>query len=157
MLRSKAVLRFKVDIIEEQIDIYWKQRAHVNWLTKGDRNTVFFHQACKERRRHNRIGNLRKEDGGWVEDKVQKQNFITNHFKQLFRSNGLNDSQQLLNAVAPCVTEAMNEYLLAEFKEEEVVAALNSIGDLKAPGPDGMPASFYKFFWDIVGVKVPLK
>jgi hypothetical protein len=31
---------------------------------------------------------------------------------------------------------------------------LESIGDLKAPGPDGMHAIFYKRFWDVVGEKV---
>jgi hypothetical protein len=39
---KEAVLHFKVDRLEEQIDIYWKQRAHVNWLMKGDRNMTFF-------------------------------------------------------------------------------------------------------------------
>ena len=39
---KEAVLRFKVDRLEEQIDIFWKQRAHVNWLMKGDGNTTFF-------------------------------------------------------------------------------------------------------------------
>jgi hypothetical protein len=28
------------------------------------------------------------------------------------------------------------------------------MGDLKAPGPDGMPAIFFKRFWDLVGGKV---
>jgi hypothetical protein len=58
---------------------------------------------------------LKKEDGGWVEDEVEKQGFITNHFKQLFRSNDLNNAQQLLDVVAPCVTREMNETLLADF------------------------------------------
>jgi hypothetical protein len=48
----------------------------------------------------------------------------------------------------------MNDGLAKEFTEEEVKAALNSIGDLKAPGPDGMPSVFYKNFWDIVGGRV---
>lgn len=39
---KEAVLHFKVDRLEEQIDIYWKQRSHVNWLMKGDRNMAFF-------------------------------------------------------------------------------------------------------------------
>lgn len=56
---------FKVDRLEEQIDIYWKQRAHVNWLRFGDRNTNFFHNACSSRRRRNRIGRLMKGDGSW--------------------------------------------------------------------------------------------
>jgi hypothetical protein len=151
IVTKEAVLWFKVDRIEEQIDIFWRQRAHVNWLSKGDRNTAFFHQCCKERR-HNRIGKLKKANGGWAEE-VEKQGPIPNYFKNLFRSQGMNDTQQLLNVVVPRVTSEMNEALVAPFSEEEVSAALNSIGDLKAPGPDGMPSIFYKQFWDIIGNK----
>lgn len=56
--------------------------------------------------------------------------------------------------MVPNVTMEMNESLIVEFREEETVAALNSIGDLKALGPDGMPAIFYKKFWDIISNKV---
>jgi hypothetical protein len=48
----------------------------------------------------------------------------------------------------------MNAFLLREFLEEEVKNALDSIGDLKAPGPDGMPSVFYKNIWDIVERKL---
>lgn len=48
----------------------------------------------------------------------------------------------------------MNELLLAPFTREELKLALDAIGDLKAPGPDGMPALFYKKFWLTVGDKV---
>jgi len=48
----------------------------------------------------------------------------------------------------------MNDVLMQEFSQEEVKRALDSIGDLKAPGPDGMPALFYKSFWDTVGDQV---
>jgi hypothetical protein len=60
---------------------------------------MFFHASCSERRRCNRIGNLQKEDGGWVEDEVEKRPFITNHFSQLFRSSGNQNSQRLLDCV----------------------------------------------------------
>jgi hypothetical protein len=45
----------------------------------------------------------------------------------------------------------MNEHLTAEYTVEEVKDALDSIGDLKAPGADGMRAIFYKKFWGTVG------
>jgi hypothetical protein len=45
----EAVWSFKVDWLEDQIDTYWRQRAHVNWLQFGDRNTNYFHNACSER------------------------------------------------------------------------------------------------------------
>ena len=35
--------------------------------------------------------------------------------------------------------------------------ALDSIGDMKGLGPDGMPAIFYKHFWSIVGDKVSVE
>lgn len=38
----------------------------------------------------------------------------------------------------------LNGILLKEFTPGEVKFALHSIGDLKAPGPDGMPLVFYK-------------
>jgi hypothetical protein len=143
----EAVWSFKVDRLEDQIDMYWRQRAHINWLQFGDRNTSYFHNACSERKRRNRIGNLKKDDGGWVVNEKEKMEFITNHFVQLFRAgvDGIEEhSQQVLSAVRAQVTDEMNSKLMAEFTEEEVKNALDSIGDLKAPGPDRLPSVFYK-------------
>jgi hypothetical protein len=87
----------------------------------------------------------------------RKKSFVSNYFTQLFRSSqvaGAGQLQHLLDAVQPSVTAAMNEHFLKEFTCEEIKQALNSIGDLKVPGPDGMPAIFYKNFWDVVGDQV---
>jgi hypothetical protein len=48
----------------------------------------------------------------------------------------------------------MNELLCKEFTPKEVKDTLEIIGDLKAPGWDGMPSIFYKKYWDIVGTHV---
>jgi hypothetical protein len=48
----------------------------------------------------------------------------------------------------------MNQALLADYTDEEITSALHGIGDLKAPCPDGMPAIFFKKFWDLVGERV---
>ena len=45
----------------------------------------------------------------------------------------------------------MNTGLLAPFSYEEVKKALFQIGDLKAPGPDGLHAVFFKRFWNLFG------
>ena len=57
----------------------------------------------------------------------------------------------MLNAVNVKVTSEMNQGLLAPLTHEEVKNALFSIGDLKAPGPDGLHAIFYKRFWNMLG------
>ena len=48
----------------------------------------------------------------------------------------------------------MRTILEAEVTREEVKAALDHIGDLKAPGPDGMPSIAYKKHWHFMGDKV---
>jgi hypothetical protein len=56
--------------------------------------------------------------------------------------------------IHPRVSDGMNEQLLAPFNVEEVKKAVFSIGDFKAPGPDGLHAVFYKQFWDICGHEI---
>jgi hypothetical protein len=48
----------------------------------------------------------------------------------------------------------MNDNLLALFSAEDVKKAAFSIGDLKAPGPDGLHAVFYKRFWSLCGDEI---
>ena len=45
-------------------------------------------------------------------------------------------------------------YYVRNSLHSEVKDALDSIGDLKAPGIDGMPSIFYKRSWEVVGEKV---
>jgi hypothetical protein len=49
---------YRLDKVEEQVDIFWRQRAHANWMEKGDMNTEFFHRWCSERRRRLVFGEL---------------------------------------------------------------------------------------------------
>ncbi|WVZ57425.1 hypothetical protein U9M48_007811 [Paspalum notatum var. saurae] len=152
-VNREHVLRFKLDRLLEQHNTYWKQRAHSLWLTKGDRNTKFFHACASERRRRNFIRVLKDEEGGVVEGRRLKH-FITNHYKCLFSSCSGQRVTDVLQAVKRKVTSSMNEFLLKSFTGEEVEEALNGIGDLKAPGPDGIPSIFYKRFWALMGEQI---
>jgi len=50
----------------------------------------------------------------------------------------------------PQVLEEENEVLMAPFSEEEVKMTVLDMEHNKAHGPDGFPAEFYQFFWDVV-------
>ncbi|KAJ1283965.1 hypothetical protein BS78_03G168000 [Paspalum vaginatum] len=63
-------------------------------------------------------------------------------------------TEEVLSCMERRVSRAMNENLLKTFTGEEVEETLRSIGDLKAPGPDGIPLVFYKRFWSLVGEQV---
>lgn len=133
--------------------MYWRQRAKAHWLVNGDRNTKFFHLYASKRKRRSRISKLVKEDGAAVEQEEIKL-LIANFYKDLFTSHAGSHMEDLLQHVLPRVSDEMNEMLMRPFTEEEIKQGLNSISDLKAPGPNGMPFLFYKKFWDIMGTDV---
>jgi hypothetical protein len=78
-------------------------------------------------------------------------NVVYDYFSGLFSSEVEEPDEAVFVDVQRLVTEDMNRGLLAPFSTEEVKKALFSIGDLKAPGPDGLHAVFYKRFWDMLG------
>nr|XP_051221192.1 uncharacterized protein LOC127339372 [Lolium perenne] len=123
---KEHLLRYKLGRLHEQKNMYWKQRAKAHWLKDEDQNTSFFHACASERKRANLVRKLKDDNGGVVEGE-----------KELKRS-----------------LAEMNDSLMRKFSSEDIKEALNSMGDLKAPGPDGMPAVFYKRFWELIGDKV---
>lgn len=78
----------------------------------------------------------------------------TDYFHKLFTSCTGTRTEKLLEHVAPRISEEMNIMLTKEYTAEEVAAALKCIGDLKASDLDGMPAIFYKRYWELVGEQV---
>lgn len=152
-VQMEQVLRYRLEKLEEQKDTYWKQRAHVESLKQGDRNTKNFHAHASHRRKINIIRSLQREDGTWVEEK-NLRDYVAAQYKELFTSQGVNRLQEIMDKVQPRLTPLMNESLCAPYTDEEILEALKGIGDLKAPGPDGMPAIFFKKFWDTVGERV---
>ncbi|KAA3462149.1 reverse transcriptase [Gossypium australe] len=59
MIDTKVQLNFEIDKDES----YWEQRARVNWLKMGDRNTAFFHSMATQRRKKNFIQKLQNNEG----------------------------------------------------------------------------------------------
>lgn len=143
-------MKYKLEKLEEQRDLYWRQRAHVHWLKNGDKNTKFFHLFASERKRRNRIKKLKREDGSEVVDAAGMLELITNYYSALFTSNAGDRVNELLQYVQPKVSDDMNQGLMAEYTTEEIKLALDSMG-LKAPGTDGMPALFYKKIGILLG------
>jgi hypothetical protein len=76
---------------------------------------------------------------------------VQNYFTHLFQSELQEFDESVLDSVKVKVTPDMNRSLLAPFTAEEVKKALFDIGDLKALGPDGLRAIFFKRFWSMLG------
>jgi hypothetical protein len=92
------------------------------------------------------------DDQGVIHEDTREMNMIVrDYFTNLFTSEVQNVDDGVLGDVNCRVNSSMNQLLLASFSREEVKKALFSIGDLKAPGLDGLHAIFFKRFWNMLG------
>ncbi|CAB4309706.1 unnamed protein product [Prunus armeniaca] len=98
--------------------VYWQQRAKVAWLRDGIGIPRFFHQRANMRKQRNSIHGLTDRNGVWREDgaAVQEIVIISHTFSPLMVDEA---ERILLNNVEPCVTQAMNDSLLASFTEQK--------------------------------------
>lgn len=90
------LLKFKLERLEEQKNMYWRQQGKVHWLDKGDRNTKFFHQYASERKRRNRIWRIVLEDGRVMEEERDMLAAVTNLYRDLFTSQAGGGTEELL-------------------------------------------------------------
>ena len=135
-------------------ELMWRQRSRIQWLTAGDRNTNFFHMRANMRRRKNMIRALHNALGIRVEDKAEMKQLVTDFYKTLYTTEGVQGVDDVLQHVPRKVTPEMNASLCAPYTNEEVKQALFQMFPTKAPGPDGFPAHFYQRHWDICGDEV---
>lgn len=80
--------RAQIENLLGEEEIYWRQRARVDWMKWGDRNSKWFHQRATQRRKCNRIEGLWDTDGRWVEDEEGMEQIVVGYFQNLFVSNG---------------------------------------------------------------------
>jgi hypothetical protein len=143
-----------VEMLLQQEEVHWLQRSRANWLTQGDRNTNFFHQFATARRKKNLIKRLKDPNDEWVEGTAMLKPLVFDYFTNLFTSEVQYTDPALLEKIQTKVNDDMNERLTAPFTAEDVKKAAFSIGDFKAPGPDGLHAIFYKKFWSLCGDQI---
>ncbi|VFQ77897.1 unnamed protein product [Cuscuta campestris] len=65
-------------------ELFWRQKAHIQWIEDGDRNSKFFHSIVKDRRRRLYIHKIKDQTGAWIEDQKQIAQQAIEFYQHLF-------------------------------------------------------------------------
>lgn len=135
-------------------EAFWKDRARVKWLTKGDRNSSFFHAYARIKSSSSHISCI-LDGNNLLTDPLAIENHIVNFYQTLFGSSFTPSGIDVVcEVIQPMVTDSENDLLSALPTDEEIKEAVFSLSASSAPGPDGFPGFFYHHCWDIVSFDV---
>lgn len=146
-----ATLSAELLEVLDQEEILWFQKSRAQWVTDGDRNTAFYHAKTITRRRRNRVSTLKNENGEWIEGDREVGQLVHRMLSSLFTEEQPNRVWITTEHSWPSIDPSMWDHACAEITNEDIKAAMFSIGGLKAPGIDGYPAIFFQKNWDTVG------
>ncbi|KAK4271434.1 hypothetical protein QN277_020133 [Acacia crassicarpa] len=132
-------------------EIKWFQKSKSEWITKGDRNTKYYHLKSKMRSRRNMILSLKDAQGNWVDNEEELKVLVSSHFRNLYCSPPPDDVELVSRSRFPVVEDLSMSSLSAVPTDVEIKSALFSMGSYKAPRIDGFPPIFYKANWSLVG------
>lgn len=143
-------VKMKISQLWKQEETFWRQRSRLKWLEGSDRNTKFFHASTVQRRNRNRLHRIKDSAGNWIEGQGELCNAILEHFSEVYKTEGTSKIDECLLHVPRLITQEMNDSLLAPVTDSEIKRAVDGLGALKAPGPDGYNGMFFQKHWDIV-------
>lgn len=113
-------------------------------------NTRYFHSVVKWRRISNRILKIKGNDGNWIENYEEVEQFIRNYFQHsCLNPNDLEEDfiiKELESLPIPQVTEEQAFSLYQPFTESEITTIVLQLKAFKASDPDGIPAEFFHKF-----------
>lgn len=131
---------------------FFSQKVKCAYLQNSDRCTKFFHALVKRNAKRNQIVTVKKEDGSFTCSQSEVANKFVRYFSKLLGTESQYDPLDpgiLCSGKLVSVKQAAA--LIRPMSQEEIKAALFSIGESKAPGPDGYTSGFFKKAWPTVG------
>lgn len=128
-------------------EVFWQEKARLNWHLQGDMNTQFFHKMVKVRNVTKQMSML-KHDGEIISSTSQIENHVVSYFEGIFNTENNCSPNDLIELVIPNIVSQEDNLMLTKLPSvdeiRKAVFAMNSVG---APGSDGFGA--FSFFKDI--------
>lgn len=106
------------------------------------------------KRGRNKITSLRRESGEWVTEIEELRNMLQDYYSFIFKPDSSWEVDMKESGSFPMLFEEIFSSLNAPYSETEIKQALFDMAPFKAPGPDGLPAGFFRKTWKMMGKSI---
>ena len=131
-------------------------RSKIRWYNEGERNTTYFHSLEKRHFSCKTIRNLKTENNARISKDAEILQEAKTYYEFLYSSKiDLSTSNKKEDSFFPDNNKVKlnyNQKISCEglLSAEECLVSLKTMKSGKSPGTDGLPAEFYKIFWNDV-------
>ena len=118
------------------------------WLEEGERPSRYFFRLSKASATFTQMGSVRRPDDSMASD-IKDMVAVTRGFYKSLYARGQTSLEAQSTLLSQNLTSLLSfdtHRLDAEIGEEEVIDTIKQLARWKSPGPDGIPAEFYKSF-----------
>jgi len=135
-------------------------RSGIKWIEEGDKCNKYFLSLEKARARNNTITKLTDEHGGLKTKEEDIIKYLQRFYTDLYKETKTRDDikRDIVNFTdkiyVPRLTHEEADICDSEISLTEILNALKTMRNGSSPGSDGIPAEFYKVFWN--KIKFPL-
>nr|GEV86720.1 hypothetical protein [Tanacetum cinerariifolium] len=148
------LMAFKEASLDEER--FLRQKSKIEWLNAGDSNMAYFQKIVKSKCARNKIKMVRHSSNVLHEENVIASAFVS-HYEQFLGIEGTTTPLDDHGLFFRILSHHKAEFMIREVFDSEIKGALFSMGDDKAPGPNGVTATFFKKSWDIVGGEIAIE
>ncbi|KAH1064617.1 hypothetical protein J1N35_029604 [Gossypium stocksii] len=100
MLAEMEEVKLALNLESDKDELFLEQRARVNWIQFGDRNTYFFYNFANQRRKRNTVKKLKGPNREWIVREEEKAIVGTRYFKELFTTSNTWNTNRVLTGIS---------------------------------------------------------
>lgn len=131
-------------------------RAKEFHYTCNEKSSRYFYQLENKRQTDKVISSLRTDKGELLSEPDKVLDYIANFYSSLYTPEAVDAvvQEELIGSIRLVLGDDLSSSLEHNLTSDECLNALQQMKPDKSPGSDGLPAEFYKFFWDVIGTDI---
>ncbi|VFQ88809.1 unnamed protein product [Cuscuta campestris] len=138
-----------IKAVNMEVD-YWRQKANIRWLDKGDANSKLFQAYAKGKRKKLSIKHIITSGGRGISSPNEIKEEAIQHFQKLYTSNHALSHSIITSLIPKVITKEDNMMLSAIPNTNEVKKVVWELNGDSASGPDRFNGNFFKTCWETI-------